>query len=347
MRESELRIGTQAIGGGGPPFIVAEISANHLQDLGRAKELVHAASEAGASAVKLQTYDPDSITLNVDGSEFRIESGPWAGKTLHQLYREAYTPWEWHEELFALADAIGITIFSSPFDDDAVRLLESLGCPAYKIASFELIDTGLIATAAATGKPLLISTGMANEAEISDALGCVPEGRTVLLHAVSAYPTSEADANLLRMEGLEDAFGTPVGLSDHSPGSFIASCAVALGASVVEKHLTIRRDDGGPDAVFSLEPEEFQGLVDNCQRAWSARGRKDLIPSDAERNNIHLRRSLYAVEDIKEGDEFTRFNIRSIRPGLGLPPKHLSDLLGKRATKAIRRGTPLDWDAVT
>jgi pseudaminic acid synthase len=342
----QMEIAGRVIGDSHPPLIVAEISANHLQDLERAKQLVVAASEVEADAVKLQTYHPDSITIDSDSPDFTIESGPWVGKTLHELYSEAYTPWEWHEELFDLAESLGLIMFSSPFDREALGLLETLSCPAYKIASFELVDIGLISAAADTGKPLLISTGMADEEEIREALTVVGDKGPALLHAVSAYPSAENEANLLRMLRLKQVFQTIVGISDHSRGTFVAACAAAMGAAVIEKHLTLRRTDGGPDAEFSLEPSEFRQLVLDCKRAWRVRGSGEIRPGVSERGNVELRRSLYVTNDISEGELFTPHNVRSVRPGKGLAPKHMPQVLGRRASRDLLRGTALSWDDI-
>ena len=344
-----LAIAGRAIGRGHPPYVVAEMSGNHNGDLGRAKELIHAAKESGADAVKLQTYTADTITLDSDRREFRIEGGLWHGETLYQLYERAHTPWAWQEELFAYARRLGITIFSSPFDDTAVDFLQRLDAPAYKIASFELIDPNLIARAAATGRPLIMSTGMADLGEIADAVEAARgAGATdlILLHCVSGYPTPAGEANLRTIPNLADTFGLPVGLSDHTLGVAVSVAAVSLGAVFIEKHFTLRRADGGPDAAFSLEPHELKDLVDGCRDAWSAMGRVNYDRTESERGNAQFRRSLFVVRDVAAGEMFTAANVRSIRPGYGLPPKHLNAVLGRRARRAIERGTPLDWAMV-
>jgi N-acetylneuraminate synthase len=326
------------------PRIVAELGASHNGGYARALRLIDAAKEAGADAVKLQTYRAESLTLDHDGPGFTIESGIWKGRRLHDLYREAQTPWDWHPGLFAHARQVGITCFSSPFDCEAVDFLETLGCPGYKIASFEITDTGLIAHAAKTGKPLIISTGMASDTDIEDALNAAARSfQAYLLHCVSAYPTRPEDANLSRMKRLRDRFDVPVGLSDHTLGIAVPVAAAALGAATIEKHLTLSRDDGGPDAAFSLEPGEFRDMVASVHDAYAAcfgRSRGTVEP------HANLRRSLYAVNDIAAGEALTRDNVRSIRPGHGLAPKHLSFLLGKSASVDIPRGTPMHFGLV-
>lgn len=346
---SSIAIAGRKIGPHHPPYMIAEMSANHLGKLDRALAIMTAAKEAGADAIKLQTYTADTITIDHDGPEFRIEGGLWHGRTLYDLYREAHTPWEWHPQLFQHARALGITVFSSPFDSTAIDLLEGLGAPAYKIASFEIVDIPLIQRAAATGKPLIISTGMAGWTEIEDAVRAAHgagKGGVILLHCVSGYPTPPEDSNLLRLRALAERFHVMVGLSDHTMGTACAVAAVALGAVAIEKHLTLRRADGGPDGAFSLEPEEFRLLVSESHTVFSALGsrRDERAPSEA--GNTRFRRSLYVVRDISAGETFTAENLRSIRPGLGLPPKHLPELLGRRAKQAIRRGTPMSWNLV-
>ena len=347
--ERELSIGGRLIGPAHPPFIVAELSSNHKGEIKRALALLEAAKEAGADAVKLQTYTADTITIDHDGPGFRIEGGLWDGRTLYQLYQEAHTPWEWHEELFAKGRELGLTVFSSPFDHSAIDLLESLDAPAYKIASFEVIDLPLIKRAAAAGKPLVISTGMANLDEIREAVGAARRAgceSIALLHCTSGYPTPPEDTNLRALPRLAQEFDVVAGLSDHTRGIAVAVTAIAFGAAVIEKHFTLRRSDGGPDAEFSLEPDEFAELADGCRTAWAALGRAEVGCAPSEKPNKLFRRSLYVVEDIPEGERFTPRNLRSIRPGYGLAPKHLPEVLGRRAARRLTRGTPLDWSAV-
>jgi pseudaminic acid synthase len=332
-----------------PPYVIAELSGNHRGRIERAHALIDAAKQAGADAVKLQTYTADTITIDHDGPGFVIEGGLWHGRRLHDLYREAHTPWEWHAELFAHAQRIGVTAFSSPFDPTAIDLLERLGAPAYKIASFEIVDTPLIRRAARTGKPLIISTGMASSEEIDEAVAAAREGGdggVAILHCVSGYPTPPGEANLARIARLQAEHDCPIGLSDHTLGTEVAIAAVALGAVLIEKHVTLARADGGPDAAFSLEPAELAALVQGVRTAWSALGRAEYGRAPSETGNMMLRRSLYAVKDIAAGDVLTEENVRSIRPGLGLSPKHLPQLIGCRAATAIARGTPMSFSFV-
>ena len=342
----EIAIAGRRIGPGHPPYVIAEMSGNHNGDINRAFALLEAAKTAGADAVKLQTYTADTITIDHDGPGFRIEGGLWNSRTLYELYQEAHTPWEWHPQLFAKAHELGITIFSSPFDPTAVEFLEQLGAPAYKIASFEIVDLPLIQRAARTGKPLIVSTGLAGLGEIGDAVeaaraaGC---REIALLHCTSGYPTPPEDSNLRTIPHLAEAFGVVAGLSDHTPGTAVPVAATALGARVIEKHFTLHRADGGPDAAFSLEPEELAELVTSCRTAWTALGDVNYALEASERGNKIFRRSLYAVKDIPAGAELTAENVRSIRPGYGLPPKHLPEILGRRAGRLIARGTPLTW----
>jgi N-acetylneuraminate synthase len=311
--------------------------------------LIDAAKESGADAVKLQTYTADTITINHDSEDFLIKGGLWDGRRLHELYHEAHTPWEWHPQLFEHAEKIGITCFSSPFDQTAIDFLKTLGAPAYKIASFELIDTPLITYAARAGKPLIISTGLSSDVEIDDAVAAANNGGVVglsLLHCVSAYPAPVEDANLARIAVLSARYGYPVGLSDHTMGAEVAIGAVALGASIIEKHFTLHRADGGPDSAFSLEPQEFKALVEGVQNVHSAIGNASADRAESEKGNMIFRRSLYAVEDIAVGATLTAGNVRSIRPGYGLAPKFLPQILGKRARQAIKRGTPLSLDLI-
>jgi N-acetylneuraminate synthase len=325
------------------------VSANHNGRIERALELIEAAAATGANAVKIQTYTPDTLTIAHDAPEFRIKGGLWDGYTLYDLYREAYTPYEWHPALMQRAKKVGITLFSTPFDESAVRLLSELDVPAYKIASFEIVDLALIECVARQKKPMIISTGMAGQEEIEEALQAARRygsDELVLLHCVSSYPAQYNQANLRTIPNLVESFNVVVGLSDHTPGTACAVAAVAMGASVIEKHFTLRRADGGPDAAFSLEPSEFERLVDDCRAAWLSLGRVNFERSTAERENLVFRRSLYVVEDVAPGETLTPRNIRSIRPGYGLPPKHLPDVLGKRATRALKRGSPLRWEDI-
>jgi N-acetylneuraminate synthase len=344
-----IDIAGRRVGPGEPPFIVAELSANHLGDIERAVRTIQAAAEAGADAVKLQTYTPDTITIASERPEFRIKGGLWDGRTLYELYASAYTPYDWHERLFAAAREAGIVCFSSPFDQTAIDLLEGLNAPAYKIASFEVVDLPLIAAVARTGKPVIMSTGMASRAEIEEAVRTARGAGAsdlILLHCTSGYPTPVGDANLRTIPDLAEAFGVATGLSDHTLGTAASVAAVALGAVMIEKHFTLSRADGGPDAAFSLEPGELARLVADCRAAWESLGEVRHEPADSERGNIAYRRSLFAVAPIATGETFTDRNVRSIRPGNGLAPKHLARVLGRRARRALARGEPLDWDAV-
>lgn len=346
---SGFAIDGHVIGADQPPYIVAEMSGNHNGDIERAFALLDAAATAGADAVKLQTYTADTITIDHDAPEFLIQGGLWDGRRLYELYQEASTPWDWHEALFARGRDRDITVFSSPFDHTAIAFLETLGCPAYKIASFEAIDLPLIAAAAETGKPLIISTGMIDHDEITEALATVQRAgnnQVALLHCVSAYPAPADEANLRTIADIAADFGVPAGLSDHSLGIAVPIAATAMGAQLIEKHFTLARNDGGPDAAFSLEPDELGALVDGCRTAWSALGGVTYERTEAARGNVAFRRSLYVVEDIAAGAVFTETNLRSIRPGHGLAPKHLPDILGRRSAITLRRGTGLSADMI-
>lgn len=347
MSDKFFSIAGRALGAGHSPYVIAELSGNHNGDISRALKLIDIAKTAGCDAVKLQTYTADTITINHDSPDFRIKGGLWDGRLLYELYGEAHTPWDWHERLFSHAREIGIACFSSPFDESAVAFLEKLGAPAYKIASFEIVDTPLIRRAAEAGKPLIISTGMATLEEIDEALATARgAGATAisLLHCISAYPAPAEEANLSRIKALQERYGIPIGLSDHTMGSEVAIAAVALGAAIIEKHITLAREDGGPDAAFSLEPAELKGVVDGARTAHLALGKADYGHTKSETPNLSFRRSLYAVKDIAKGEVLTAQNIRSIRPGYGLPPKHFDEVIGTKAKRELKRGTALSWD---
>ena len=339
-------IAGRPIGPQHPPFVIAELSGNHNGRLERALALIDAAAAAGAGAVKLQTYTADTITLDHRGPGFVIESGLWAGRTLYDLYSEAFTPFEWHEALFAHARGRGLICFSSPFDETAVALLEGLDAPAFKIASFEAVDLPLIRRASRTGRPLIISTGMTSPREIAEAVQTArAAGAPVaLLHCVSAYPARYADANLRMIPRLAEDYGCVCGLSDHTPGTSAAVAAVALGASIIEKHVTLSRADGGPDAAFSLEPDELARLVQDCRNAWEALGVADYRRGEEEAVNRQFRRSLYVVRPVAKGAQITGEDVRSIRPGYGLEPKRLDEVLGRHASRDLERGEPLALD---
>jgi len=343
-------VGGRKIGAGQPCFVIAEMSANHLGDYGRAEAIVRAAAEAGADAVKLQTYTPDTMTLNLPGQGFEASSKLWQGRRLYDLYREAMTPWEWHEPLKALACSLGIELFSSPFDTSAVDFLAGLNMPAMKVASFELVDHGLVHACADTGLPLIISTGMATEVEISEAVavargaGC---SALALLKCTSSYPARFEEMNLRTIPDMATRFGVPVGLSDHSPGSAVPVAAVALGACIIEKHLTLARSDGGPDAAFSLEPPEFCQLVDDIRSAEAAIGSVTYGATENELLSRRSRRSLYVVKDVQAGDTVSVGNVRAIRPGHGLHPKLWSHVVGRKFLSEVARGTPLDFNLLS
>ena len=343
--DAEFQIGERKIGPRHPPYVIAELSANHLQHYSRALEVLEMAAAQGADAVKLQTYRADTITIDHDGPDFKIEGGLWGGMTLHQLYEAAYMPWEWHEPLMKRGRELNIHVFSSPFDASAIDLLASLDAVAYKIASFEAADLPLIERAASNGKPLIISTGIANLTEIEEARAAAVRGGASgvsLLHCVSGYPTPISECNLRTISDLRRRFPTTViGLSDHTLGTVASTTAIALGTSIIEKHVTLSRGDGGPDASFSLAPVELKRLVEDCRSAWEALGEVSYALKSSERGNMIFRRSLYAVADIGAGDLITHGNVRSIRPGFGMAPKRLPEILGWRAARPIRRGEPL------
>ncbi len=344
-----VSIAGRVIEPGAPLFVVAELSANHNGTLDQALAIMRAAKAAGADAIKLQTYTADTITIDHAGPGFRIEQGLWRGRTLHDLYQEAHTPWDWHGALFEEGRALGLPVFSSPFDASAIAFLEHFDPPAYKIASFELVDVGLIRAAAKTGKPIILSTGMASFAEIEEAVTAARSAgarQIVLLHCTSGYPTPPEEANLRTIPHLAETFGVPVGLSDHTLGIGVALAAVALGACLIEKHVTLRRAEGGPDAAFSLEPDELKSLIDNARLAHAALGRVTYERRASEAGNAAFRRSLYVVRDMKAGDALTPETLRSIRPGHGLHPRQYDELLGLRVTRDVARGTPMSWDLI-
>lgn len=345
----EVRIGQTRIGADCKPFIVAELSGNHNGSLERALQIVDAAAQAGAHALKLQTYTADTMTLDLREREFMVEDpgSLWSGRSLYELYKEAHTPWEWHEPIFRRCRERGLIGFSAPFDMSAVAFLESLDAPCYKIASFENVDLALIQAVSATGKPVIISGGMASSDELDEAVeaarsaGC---NDLILLKCTSTYPADPKHSNLRTILDMQRRFGCVVGLSDHTPGIGAAIAAVALGASVVEKHLTLRRSDGGVDAAFSLEPQELGDLVSECTQAWQALGEVRYGPTEPELASLQFRRSLYVVADVEEGATLNHENVRAIRPGLGLPPKSLSAVIGRTVRTSVKRGTPLSWN---
>lgn len=344
-----VKIGAHAIGPGSPVYVIAELSANHGQKFDRAVQIIHAAKAAGANAIKLQTYTPDTITIASDRAEFRVQGTLWNGRNLHDLYGEAYTPWEWHPKLKQCANDLGMDLFSTPFDATAVQFLEEMRVPAYKVASFELIDIPLIQQIARTGKPLVISTGMATLEEIGEAVnaaGTAGAQEIVLLKCTSAYPSVPEDMNLRTIPELSRLFNLPVGLSDHTTGIAVPVAAVTLGACVIEKHLTLSRADGGPDSEFSLEPHEFKEMVDAVRVAERALGNVYFGATSAENASLAFRRSLFVVRDVKRGEKFSEQNVRSIRPAAGLHTRYLPQVLGKVANQDIARGTPLSWELV-
>lgn len=344
-----FKIAGRSIGPGAAPFVIAEMSGNHNQSLDRALAIVDAAAKTGAHALKIQTYTPDTMTLDLDEREFHIAdpNSLWAGTSLYKLYGEAHTPWDWHAPIFERARAHGMIPFSTPFDDSAVDFLEALEVPCYKIASFENTDLPLIRRVAATGKPLIISTGMATLAELDETVraargaGC---RHLVLLKCTSTYPATPANTHIRTIPHLREMFGCEIGLSDHTMGVGVSVASVALGATVIEKHFTLDRREGGVDSTFSMEPHEMTQLVEETERAWQALGEVRYGPTEAERKSLQFRRSLYVTTDLKPGDVLGPDNVRAIRPGLGLPPGHIDAVLGRTVSRAIARGTPLSWD---
>jgi len=344
-----IKIGEREIGPQHAPFVIAEMSGNHNQSLERALEIVEAAVRTGAHALKIQTYTPDTMTLDLDEREFHISDPKslWAGTSLYKLYGEAYTPWEWHKPIFDRARELGIIVFSTPFDNTAVDFLESLDVPCYKIASFENTDLPLIRKIAATGKPMIISTGMATVAELDETVRAAKKAGCndiILLKCTSTYPATPGNTNILTIPHLRELFNCEVGLSDHTMGVGVSVAAVAIGATVIEKHFTLCRADGGVDSTFSLEPEEMCSLIVETERAWQALGQVSYGPTEQEEKSLVFRRSLYVVQDMKRGDVFTLKNVRAIRPGYGLPPKYIEAVMGRQAKMEIKRGMPLTWD---
>jgi pseudaminic acid synthase len=348
---SGIKIADRLIGLDHPPFVIAEMSGNHNHSLERALDIVEAAARTGAHALKIQTYTPDTMTLDLDEREFYI-SDPgslWAGASLYKLYGEAYTPWEWHEPIFRRAEELGLIAFSTPFDNSALDFLEGLDVPCYKIASFENTDLPLIRRVAATGKPLIISTGMATVAELDETVRAAREAGCedlILLKCTSTYPATAENTNIQTIPHLRELFGCEVGLSDHTMGVGVSVASVALGATVVEKHFTLNRADGGVDSTFSMEPSEMTQLVKETGSAWQALGQVTYGPTDAEKKSLQYRRSLYVVQDIKAGEVLTLENLRAIRPGLGLPPKYLYQVLGKKVNKNVKKGTAFGLDMI-
>jgi pseudaminic acid synthase len=347
----KIRIGGREVGKNVPPLIVAEMSGNHNQSLERALAIVEAAAKTGAHALKIQTYTPDTMTIDLDEREFHISDPKslWAGASLYKLYGEASTPWEWHKAIFDRARKLGMIPFSTPFDDTAVDFLETLNVPCYKIASFENTDLPLIRRVAATGKPLIISTGMATVAELDETVRAAREAGCsdlILLKCTSTYPATAEDTNILTIPHLRELFGCEVGLSDHTMGVGVSIASVALGATIIEKHFTLNRADGGVDSTFSMEPAEMAQLVVEAERAWQALGDVSYGPTEAEKKSVLYRRSLYVVTDLKAGDVLTQDNVRAIRPGLGLATKYLGQVIGKTVKQDVKRGTALDWTLI-
>ena len=342
-----IKINNRSIGVDFEPYVIAELSANHNGSIDRAKKIIHMAKKSGADAVKLQTYRPDTITLDVKSEEFIHNGGLWDGMSLYELYESAHMPWDWHKPLFEYARKIGITIFSSPFDNTAVDFLEDLNSPAYKIASFEAIDLPLIQYVASTGKPMIISTGMANYDEISEAIEAARDGgckQLAILHCVSGYPAPASDYNLKTLADMYKRFNIVVGLSDHTIDNNSAILSTAMGASIIEKHVTLSRKGGGPDDSFSIEEAELTDLCKNLKHSWQSIGCIDYSLKSSEEKNIKFRRSLYIINDIKSGDLITSKHVKSIRPGYGIPPKYLNKVIGRKMTKDGKKGTPVNFD---
>lgn len=345
-----ITIDGRKIGPDFPPYIIAELSANHNGDINRAFQIMEEAKKAGADAIKLQTYTHETITIDCDSEEFQIHGGLWDGQTLYKLYKGAHMPWEWHKPLFEKAKELGITIFSSPFDFTAVDLLQDLDAPAYKIASFEVIDLPLIKRVAQTGKPMIISTGMANEEEIADAIKTAKDNgckELVVLHCVSGYPAPAEQYNLRTISDIAERFDVLSGLSDHTIDNATAVTSIAFGACLIEKHVTMDRNGGGADDSFSLEPEELKALCQDTKTAWQALGKVNYERTEAEKGNVKFRRSLYAVKDIEKGEKISSENVRSIRPGFGLAPKYYDEVLERTASVDILRGTAISWELLS
>jgi N-acetylneuraminate synthase len=344
-----ITINDRQIGVDFPPYIIAEMSAKHNGDIRNAYKIIDMAKSCGADCVKLQTYTPDTLTIDSNLSDFQLIDGLWAGQSLYDLYKEAFMPWEWHKTLFDYAQKLDITIFSSPFDNTAVDLLEDLNTPAYKIASFEAIDLPLIKYVAQTGKPMIISTGMADVDEIQEAVEAAKEGgckELAILHCVSGYPAPAGDYNLRTIVDMQQRFGLVTGLSDHTIDNTTSIASVALGGSIIEKHVTLGRNGGGPDDSFSLEAEDLKALCTHARIAWKSLGKIDYSRKSSEIGNIKFRRSLYFVKDVEAGDLVTEENVKSIRPGFGLPPKFKSDIIGRTIIKSAQLGTPFNWDFI-
>jgi len=349
MKIKNMKLGNRQIGLSHPPFIIAEMSGNHNQSLDRALEIVEAAANSGAHALKLQTYTADTMTLNISEREFVIKDPKslWNGRNLYELYKEAHTPWEWHKPIFERAQKLGMIAFSTPFDETAVDFLESINAPFYKVASFEMTDLPLIRRIAKTKKSIIVSTGMATLSELEETVKTLRESGCedfVLLKCTSTYPATPANTNIITIPHLRQMFKCEVGLSDHTMGVGVSVAAVALGATVIEKHFTLRRADGGVDSSFSLEPHELKSLVQETERAWQSLGEINYGPTTAEKGSLQFRRSLYIVRDLNAGQTIGAEDVRAIRPGHGLPPKFLGDVLGKKAKQAVKRGTALQWD---